>query len=199
MKEENHRWQDYYEKIKNRKHSPRTEFAATLNASGNMVAIDCGCGVGADIQYLSELGYQVHGFDSSKESVSICNERFTSKPAVSISHHSFETFEYPSCGLVIANLSLFFANPDRFSQTWKNISDCIKEGGVFSGDFMGPEDSWVSGSRHQINALTRQQVEALFEQFEIIRFEEHNEEGMTALGKSKNWHTFSVVAVKRVD
>jgi len=34
-----------------------------LNNSGNKVAIDCGCGSGSDIEYLSNQHYQVYGFD----------------------------------------------------------------------------------------------------------------------------------------
>lgn len=196
MDEDRQLWQQYYDKALSRKHSPRTEFAAGLNESGCKVAIDCGCGTGSDIHYLSQLGYRVHGFDINDDSIAICDKRFAGNALVEVSKHGFEDYDYPRCGLVVANSSLFFSDPERFAVTWARISDCIEPGGVFAGDFMGIEDSWVSGSRHCINAMMKPRVQGLFECFDIVHFQERSEQGMTALGKPKHWHTFSVVAVK---
>lgn len=62
---------------------------------------------------------------------------------------------------------------------------------------MGLNDSWATNSQHQINAMTESQILALFEQFEVVRFQEHDEPGTTALGRPKHWHTFSVVAIRQ--
>lgn len=45
--------------------------------------------------------------------------------------------------------------------------------------------------------LTRWQVEAMLEGFTIEQFNEEESDGKTALGDTKHWHTFAVVAVKR--
>ncbi len=118
-------WRNYYEKALQRRHLPRTGFVAKLNESRSRVAIDCGCGTGSDIQYLSELGYQVHGFDINPDAITICRERFENHVLVEISEASFEGFDYPKCGVVIANNSLFFADPELFFLTWQRISDCL--------------------------------------------------------------------------
>lgn len=190
-------WRQYYEKALTRPHSKRTEFAARLNKSNFKVATDCGCGTGSDIQYLEKQGFSVHGFDINPDSVAICRDRFDSKSLVDISESSFESFDYPKSGLVIANSSLFFADPNLFETTWGNISSSIEAGGVFAGDFMGIKDSWAKKYRSPTTSLSESEVKCLFSGFEIVRFFERDENAKTSLGRMKHWHTYSVVAVKR--
>ena len=45
--------------------------------------------------------------------------------------------------------------------------------------------------------LKREEVENLFEQFDIISFNEIEKDGKTGLGKLKHWHTFEVIAKKK--
>lgn len=197
MNENRQLWQQYYDKALSRKHSPRTALAASLNKSSSRSAVDCGCGTGSDIHYLDQIGYRVHGFDINPDSVHICQTRFANNSLIDISCNSFEDYDYPPCGLLIANASLYFSDPGHFPATWARISASIEPGGVFAGDFMGLNDSWVANSQHQINAMTESQILALFEQFEVVRFQEHDEPGTTALGRPKHWHTFSVVAIRQ--
>ncbi|NOH97747.1 class I SAM-dependent methyltransferase [Vibrio sp. 99-70-13A1] len=190
-------WRQYYDKALSRPHSKRTEFAARVNESNLKVAIDCGCGTGSDIQFLEQQGFKVHGFDINPDSVAICKDRFSSKFLVEISESSFESFNYPKSGVVIANASLFFADPDKFESTWRNIKSSIEIGGVFAGDFMGFKDSWAKNYRSPTTPLSESDVKALFCDFEIVRFFERDEKAKTSLGRVKHWHTYSVVAVKR--
>ena len=190
-------WRKYYEKSLSKMHSPRTELAIKLNDSNVKIAIDIGCGTGSDTAYILKLGYQVHSFDINPDSTAICVERFSNNPLVTITESSFESFEYPKCGVVIGNSSLFFAEPIQFKVTWESIVESIEKGGVFAGDFMGINDSWASGFRTSTTPMSRLEVEALFKDFEIIHFYERDEIGQTAIGQTKHWHTFSVVALKQ--
>ena len=131
------------------------------------------------------------------DSVAICRERFGSKSLVDISESSFESFDYPKSGVVIANSSLFFADPNQFASTWSNIRSSIEIGGMFGGDFMGFKDSWANNYRSPTTSLSESEVKALFLGFEIVRFFERDEKAKTSLGRMKHWHTYSVVAVKR--
>ena len=45
--------------------------------------------------------------------------------------------------------------------------------------------------------LSREQVLELFSQFEIIYFNENEEDKKTGMGKLKHWHTFDVIARKK--
>ena len=197
MDENTEIWRQYYEKALSRPHSKRTEFVARLNESNLKVATDCGCGTGSDIEWLEQQGFQVYGFDINPDSVAICRERFGSKSLVDIAESSFESFDYAKSGIVIANSSLFFADPDQFEVTWSNIKSSIAVGGVFAGDFMGFKDSWANKYRSPSTPLLESEVKALFSDFEIVRFFERDEEAKTLLGRIKHWHTYSVIAVKR--
>lgn len=199
MDENTEIWRQYYEKALSRPHLKRTEFAAKLNESNLNIAIDCGCGTGSDIHYLEQLGYQVHGFDINSDSVAICRDRFGANALVEISESSFESFDYPKAGVVLANSSLFFAEPHKFEPTWRNIKSSIEIGGVFAGDFMGLKDSWASNYRCSTTPLSKSEVKALFSGFEVVRFFERDETAKTSLGRLKHWHTYSVVAIKRTE
>ncbi len=190
-------WRQFYEKALSRPHSKSTEFAVRLNESNLKVATDCGCGTGSDIRYLEQQGFRVHGFDINPDSVAICRDRFGSRSLVNISESSFESFDYPKSCVVIANSSLFFADPNQFETTWRNIKSSIEAGGVFSGDFMGFKDSWAENYRSPTTPLSELEVKGLFSDFEIVRFFERDENAKTSLGRMKHWHTYSVVAVKR--
>ncbi len=186
MDENTEIWRQYYHKALSRPHSKRTEFAVRLNESNLKVATDCGCGTGSDIEYLDQQGYQVHGFDINPDSVAICTDRFGSKSLVDISESSFESFDYPKSGVVIANSSLFFADPNQFASTWINIRSSIEIGGVFAGDFMGLKDSWANNYRSPTAALSEPEAKALFSGFEIVRFFERDEKAKTSLGRMKH-------------
>jgi ubiquinone/menaquinone biosynthesis C-methylase UbiE len=68
---------------------------AVENVCEPKVAIDCGCGAGADISYLASIGFTVHGFDVEKESISRCKTRFKNIENVRLSNSSFEEYTFP--------------------------------------------------------------------------------------------------------
>ncbi|MEI8610077.1 class I SAM-dependent methyltransferase [Enterovibrio sp. Hal110] len=196
MDEHSDIWRKFYEKALLRPHLKRTEFVVRLNESRSNVAIDCGCGTGSDIAFLEKQSYQVYGFDVNPEAIAICRDRFQGTSLVEISEASFESYDYPTAGIVLANSSLFFADPSQFDRTWDKIKSSIEIGGVFAGDFMGEKDSWASNYRSPTTPLSERAVRALFSGFEIVRFFERDENAKTSLGKVKHWHTYSVVAVR---
>ncbi|MFW1290430.1 class I SAM-dependent methyltransferase [Vibrio parahaemolyticus] len=199
MDDQKHRenWRRFYEKALNRPHSIRTERAVNLDASSIKVAIDCGCGTGSDIKYLTSQGYKVFGFDINPDSVAISRDRFGDESSVNVVQSSFCEFEYTDSSLIVANASLFFVKPEQFQEVWTSIDASLVKGGVFAGDFMGKNDSWASDFHTPITALAKDELLNLFSNFEIIEFNERDEDGTTMVGESKHWHIYSVVAVKR--
>lgn len=190
-------WREYYQQAISRSHSKRTEFVHQLSKSNEGVAIDCGCGTGSDIDYLSAVGYKVYGFDPNPDAIEICVQRFAERPQVSIQQARFENFQYPQANIVLANSSLFFADSEQFNITWLRLTESILPGGVFAGDFLGSRDTWATNYRSPTTSFERASVEQLFEGFDIIRFNERDEQAPTARGFLKHWHVFSVVAIKR--
>lgn len=68
--------------------------------------------------------------------------------------------------------------------------------GYFVGNFFGVKDSWVN-IKEKMVFLEKEEVLKLFEQFEIIQFEEVEKDGRTGLGKMKHWHIYEVIAKKK--
>lgn len=192
------KWNEYYQKVAQQPHRPNVERAANLLTLDNKTAIDAGCGTGRDSQYLLSRGYTVHAFDAHQDAVETCLTRFEGNPHYSISHSCFSDLTYPACSLFIASASLFFCPSEHFAKVWQKINKALVPNGVFCGDLLGINDSWVEADTHpNICAFTKEQVEALFEGYEILYFHERDEDGTTAVGHTKHWHTFSVTAIKR--
>ncbi|RAU18507.1 class I SAM-dependent methyltransferase [Nitrincola tibetensis] len=173
-----------------------------IDVSLPKVAVDVGCGAGRDALFLAESGFRVHAYDKSDAAIArledVCSRHLNQRLFAQVSR--FDRFEYPKSSLVSACSSLFFCPPDQFERAWQNITQSLVPGGVFCGHFMGPNDSWAKMERGDLTVHTRDEVEALFDpNFKIIDVYEHDSEGLTLIGKSKHWHTYSVVAQKMIE
>ena len=163
------------------------------------VAIDAGCGAGRDALFLLREGYEAHAFDASEDAIARLEK---SAAAVSDSRLflrscSFEEFEYPRSSLINACSSLFFCHPDLFPAVWEKITHSLVKGGLFCGHFMGPNDSWAKMGRGDLTVHPRHELERLLaDHFDVLSIHEVNEEGRTLLGRTKHWHTYSVLARK---
>tara|TARA_R110002049_G_C9160924_1_gene560992 strand:- start:2855 stop:3502 length:648 start_codon:yes stop_codon:yes gene_type:complete len=175
---------------------------ATSLINGPKIAIDCGCGAGADIGYLSNNGFTVYGFDIEPESISRCRSRFQEKENVFLTHSTFSTYEYPSASLVVADASLFFCPRSEFEEVWSNIYHCLFQGGIFCGSFLGNEDTMAKPSENpsvfwsDVTSFEESEVKQLLKCFDVLSFKTHKSSGKTSQGTSHNWHIFQVVAQK---
>ncbi len=166
------------------------------------IAIDCGCGAGADIEYLTENGFTVHGFDIEDESISMCQSRFRDKENVFISNASFSTYEYPDASLIVADASLFFCPASDFEEVWSKMYRCLLPSGIFCGSFLGKKDTMAEPGDNpsvfwpHVTAFEETEVIALLQQYEVLRFNTHKSSGATSQGTPHNWHVFQVVAQK---
>lgn len=105
--------------------------------SESKVAIDCGCGVGSDIDYVAESGLTVYGFDIERESVSCCRSRLKEISNVIISQPSFSTFNYPKASIIMADASLYFCPLSELESVWDKIYRPLHSSGVFCGPILG--------------------------------------------------------------
>ncbi len=191
-------WNSYYQKTSQQPHRINVENALHFHTLAEKIAVDAGCGIGRDSNFLLAQGFKVYAFDNNAEAIDTCATRFAEHPHFSLSQACFADFDYPECTLFIASASLFFCPSEHFQAVWGNINSALSAGGVFCGDFLGVNDSWVnSGSHPNLTTLTREQVEQCFENYDIVSFNERDEDGTTAVGSQKHWHVFSVTAVKR--
>jgi len=169
---------------------------------GNKVAIDCGCGAGSDIAFLRSHDFIVHAFDIEEESIARCRMRFKGDSDVLLSQASFSTFNYPKASLIVADASLFFCPEEEFSEVWSKITNALLPKGIFSGSFLGPEDTMAGPDYNkefywpEVLVFTKDKVNNLFNNYIIESFAEHRTSGKTPDGKPNKWHIFSVVAMK---
>lgn len=189
-------WKAYFNIVSDKPHRQLLESAVLQNTSGLKIAIDCGCGVGADAAYLLNQGYAVIAFDKEEKAIEICNYRFSDKPGFSASVSLMEDFAFKRAGLMLASNSLFFCRPERFNDTMSKMLSSVAQNGIFVGDFVGPKDSWVYSPHHSVHQVTRETLDSMFSGFEVLELNERDELAATALGNMKHWHTFTIVAKK---
>jgi SAM-dependent methyltransferase len=193
----------YYEATENRRIRDDLRFAAGL-VNAPRIAIDCGCGAGADIAFLVTQGFRVHAFDVEAEAIARCMARFKDDTRVVLSTASFSTFRYPTASLLVADASLFFCPQADFASVWQRMSACLTPGGVFCGSFLGLQDT-MAGPAYRaadywpdVTAFAEDDVKALLADFETLRFNVHRSSGVTPAGEPHDWHIYSVVARKPV-
>lgn len=195
-------WNEYYKNKSNQ--TPRDsllkalEFIASERTTNDLFAMDIGCGHGADTIELLKQGWKVYAIDSEEAGLKIINESIDEKLKKNLKtkRMTFEEIELEECDLLNASYSLPFCKPEHFEVLWNKIQSAIKINGYFSGQLFGVNDSWAVSK--VMNFHRSDVVKNLFDNFEIKYFEEKDEDGLTALGESKHWHVFSVVARKLV-
>jgi SAM-dependent methyltransferase len=159
-------------------------------------AIDLGCGAGRDTFELLRRGWHVLAVDRQPEALAHLEAQalpaWQSRLQTQVA--GFEQLRLPPARLVNASFALPFCQPGDFKRLWAEIVQALPPGGRFAGHFFGPNDSWANTP--EMTFQTEAEVRALLAEFEIELFEERDEEGKTALGDSKHWHIFGVVARK---
>lgn len=192
----------YFDATAQRPIRPDLMFAADL-VEDPKLAVDCGCGAGADIQYLAGKGFRVYGFDIEAEAIARCTARFKDMGAVTLTQASFSSYQFPRASLVVADASLFFCASAEFPDVWRRIHDCLYPRGIFCGSFLGPDDTMASAAynRHDywpdVAVFDEREVRELFADYEMLRFTVHRSSGTTPAGDKHDWHIHSVVARKR--
>jgi membrane dipeptidase len=152
-------------------------------------AVDLGAGTGRDTAELLRRGWRVLAIDSEADAV----DRLRELAGDSVLHARFENARWPECDLVNASYALPFCAPEAFPALWARIVASLRPGGRFSGQLFGDRDEWA-GDR--ITTQTRTEVDELLAPFAVEHFEEFEGQGQTAIGATKHWHLFHVVARK---
>lgn len=155
------------------------------------LAVDLGCGAGRDTLPMLARGWRVIGIDSNPEAIRRLREAAGDDAALETQVASYEAATWPACDLVNSSFALPFCPTDAFPAVWRRIVDSLKPGGVFAGQLFGPNDDFA---KRGIVVLTRAEVEAMLDGLDIVRLDEVEEDGTTAVGDGKHWHIFHIVA-----
>lgn len=184
----------YFDKTKN--NMPRTNIRKFVDMKIKPgICIDLGCGAGNDTIFLIKNGWKVIAIDKENtENIIRNNLNNEEQNSLEFEKQDFENITLKPCDLLVANLSLSFCNKKYFSELWNKIVNSISKDGYFVGNFFGINDTWAN--RPYMTFLSKEDVLDLFLAFEIIDFKEIERNGKTALGKTKHWHIFNVIAKK---
>lgn len=190
-----HSWQSYFERTKD--NPPRALLVAALPfVTRRDAALDLGAGALNDSRYLLEQGFRhVTAIDNDPVAQAVAKtfpkDRFTYGIA------SFEHFAFPenAYDLVNAQFSLPFIRPDRFDAVLGKILRALRPSGIFTGQLFGDRDTWNAPGRN-MTFHTHEEATRLLSTLEMLRFEEEEKEGSTALGEQKHWHILHFIAKK---
>lgn len=187
-------WAAYYEKMAGR--PPRPTLLQALDGfAAPGFAIDLGCGEGRDAGELLRRGWRVLALDRSADAIDRLprHQRLETRQA-DFTAPDFTEAELPRADLVNASFCLFICPPERLPALWARIVAALRPGGRFSGQLLGPQDSWLG--RDGLTFLAEADARALFAGFALERFDEELADSVTPRGKPKRWHIWHVVARK---
>ena len=158
--------------------------------SGN-TAIDLGCGVGNDTEFLISKGFKVTAVDSQEEVKEIFENKNLDKEKLDLIIGDFSQIELPKADLIFANMSLFFVK-DNFELFLKSLLEKVNKNGFFVANFLGKEDEW----KDKRTTIEKDELLYYFKDFEVNYFSEEKYYKDTALGINKFWHVYTIMAKK---
>ncbi len=174
---------------------PLLKSAAAL-AERKRRALDVGAGALNATKYLLSAGFaHVTALDSSPRSQEIAQELPEEQVTFILSR--IEDYDFPVGYYDLANAEfcLPFMRPDAFAATFRRLLDAVTVGGIVTGQLFGPHDSWNVASSG-MSFHTREEVEALLHDFDLVTCQEEDHPGTTKLGEAKHWHIFHLIARK---
>ncbi len=187
---------EYYKITENyNAHKNVTDFLSLNVLPSN--AIDLGCGAGRDTIALIKKGWNVLAIDK-EDTEEIIRKHLTDEEQKKMKflNAKFGGMDIPKTKLIVANYSLSFSKRELFNEIWKKIDDSIIKGGYFVGTLFGKNDSWAKG-KNDMTFFDNNNINEMFKEFKIIKYEEIEKDKKTALGQDKHWHIFDITAIKR--
>ncbi len=167
---------------------------AIEHVSGREAALDFGAGALVDSQFLLDQGFsQVIAIDADPDSERRASE--IKNDALEFKRQTFEDTEVEAeyFDIINAQWVIPYVAHGAFASIVKNILNGLKDGGVISINFFGDKDDWNTDDTLK-NFVTKEQVTEIFQDFEIIEFEEIEDDKGSVLGKLHHRHVFNIIA-----
>ncbi len=186
----------YYQGLKDREPRRLLQQALAYCTSDHKdsLAYDLGCGLGQDSTGLLKAGFDVVSLDISSRAFDHMAENFPETAAkVTKIISPIEEAKIKNCQFINAQYSLHFMTSEVFDETVPNLLNKIDQGGIFCGNFLGKNDDWLS--RYTTN--TEDELRSLFQDFDILHYEDYEEDKDPVIGGSKHWHLIDIIARKK--
>lgn len=157
------------------------------------VAIELGCGIGVEARHLAEDGLTVHAYDVDPSVAPALEELAAALPVHPEITDLTQIPALPEADLVLSCAALPFVRRTGFDHLWDQLTQALRPGGILAVDLFGDRDDWAGTDG---TYLTRTEVEALLECFEILELLEEEKDGRSFSGP-KHWHTYRILARRR--
>jgi trans-aconitate methyltransferase len=160
-------------------------------------ALDLGCGAGVETGALLAAGWRVHAIDSAPGTAERVRRTLTESGVRAGDRLSLEVADLaglralPAADLIHSGYTLQYLAPDDFHRIWALLRGSLQPGGWIAVNLLGDHDSWAGTAGETFLAV--EEVRALFDGLEIVRFEVEDADGPAYTGP-KHWHVFDVVA-----
>jgi len=161
-------------------------------------ALDFGCGAGRDTKALLELGFKVTAIDYDPK-VETYLKRLPRQDNLIFICIPFEEFNFPiaTYNLINAAFSIPYTPRDKFNNVFDKMKKSLKKDGIFVGQLFGAHDDWAKSPTTKTTFHTKEEVQLLFSDMELIRLIEKDYDGTLSDGTPKHWHSFHIIARKK--
>ena len=183
---------------------PRRLLLETLNYLGETAmrpgfCVDLGAGTGAAARLIYErTRWQVVAVDASPSAAEYLCQKFGDECPIGIGFHedSFETLHLPAgeVDLIWAGLSLPYVPQNEIGTIWKKIEDSLRPGGLFAGDFFGPQHGYAG--RDDMNFQHPSQMDGLLRFMDVIKLERVTRPHPSSAGRQVMMDCYHVIARK---
>jgi SAM-dependent methyltransferase len=168
---------------------------AAMTGTPAGVAVDLGCGSGAETQELLRHGWTVHAVDADAPSLRLLEQQVPAEMRARLHLHEadFRHFALPRCDLVWAGFALPFCPAAHWPALWSAMMAALRPGGRFAGDLFGEQHAFAGEGKVLVFAEAR--VRDLLSALQVESFD--IEDGVRPSGREvTRWHAFGIIARK---
>jgi SAM-dependent methyltransferase len=171
-----------------------TDWFPRLDIHGG-VALDLGCGGGAEAEYLAKNGMMVDAIDKSETVANAAKARCEGL-TVDVIVGDFREFQLRPdyYTLAVAINSLPFVKKDDCVTLLKSVQDSIRPGGAVILAVFGPEHAWAS--RPDMSFWTLEEFRDLWSGWDVLAMNEFKGVSPLASGAEVFQHRIQVIARK---
>lgn len=188
-------WPEYYSRQVGR--PPRPLLLAALQrcptTTSPRLAVDLGCGDGADTLALLRAGWQVLAVDKEAAAIELLLGAVPreDRPRLEVRVADFTETELPTAELIYCGWSLPHCPAGRFLDLWWRLRASLAPAGRLAGQVLGPRDSWAVDPATAY--VSPAQLDVLLDGLDIERLEEVDDDRDSFDGP-KHWHYFEIIA-----
>lgn len=172
-----------------------TDWLPRLGLHGG-VALDLGCGSGAEAEYLAKNGFMVDAIDKSETAIKYTRQRCRGLTVDAI-QGDFLEFRLRSdyYALAVAINSLPFIEKEACHALLAAVQASIKDGGVVLFGVYGPEHAWAA-SRPDMSFWTLEEFSSLWSDWNVLAVNEYKGPWPLVSGEEIYQHRIHLVARK---